>query len=151
MTTAPVRPIRHVCAFDAVGVPQPQGSMRAFWRGNKAVVTTDNPQLHYWREIVGWAAREAMAGQPLVQRPYEVYLHLTFRLPRPPSLPKRRVHPTTKPDLDKLLRASFDAMTGVVFTDDSQCVGCRVNKRYAEPGEQPGVSVEVWAGGPAPP
>ena len=146
MSAPAPRPILPICAFDAIGKPEPQGSARGYVRGGRVVITSDNRGLHQWREVVTWAAREAMAGKPLVERPSEVYLHLTFRLSRPASLPKKRVHPTTKPDVDKLLRASLDAMSGVVFRDDAQAVGCRVNKRYCEPGEQPGVSVEVWAG-----
>ena len=79
-----------------------------------------------------------------LERPGEVYVHLTFRLPRPVSLPKRRVHPVTRPDVDKLTRACFDALSSVVWADDAQVVGVRANKRYAEAGEQPGVLVEVW-------
>ena len=146
MKPQPHRPIRPVCSFDAVGKPEPQGSARAFVRGGQARITSANPNLHGWREVVGWSARAAMAGQPLAERPGEVYLHLTFRISRPRSAPKSRAHPTTKPDLDKLLRACLDGLSGVVYRDDAQVVGCRVNKRYCEPGEPPGVAVEVWAG-----
>lgn len=146
MKPQPHRPIRPVCSFDAVGKPEPQGSTRGFMRAGRVQITSDNANLHYWRAIVAWSAREAMQGKTLVERPGEVYMHLTFRLARPLSLPKSRVHPVSRPDVDKLLRACLDGMTGVVYRDDSQTVGVRVNKRYCDPGEQPGVAIEVWAG-----
>lgn len=56
-----------------------------------------------------------------------------------------------KPDVDKLTRAVFDAMTGIVWHDDSQVVETNVRKRYADPGEVCGTMVIVttskWDGG----
>jgi Holliday junction resolvase RusA-like endonuclease len=48
---------------------------------------------------------------------------------------------TTKPDVDKLLRALLDSMTGVVFVDDSQVTKCQVEKRFGSP-ERSVISVE---------
>jgi Holliday junction resolvase RusA-like endonuclease len=42
------------------------------------------------------------------------------------------MHPTVKPDLTKLLRAVEDALTGVVWRDDSQIIHQVVNKEYAD-------------------
>lgn len=42
-------------------------------------------------------------------------------------------HPMTKPDVDKLLRAFLDALTGVVWKDDSQVTDAITRKRYAVP------------------
>lgn len=38
--------------------------------------------------------------------------------------------PATRPDLDKLIRAVLDAMTGVAFVDDAQVVALNVGKEY---------------------
>jgi len=48
-----------------------------------------------------------------------------------------------RPDLDKLVRAVFDALTNVVFKDDSQVVSVFASKRLAGPGDTVGVTVEV--------
>lgn len=48
-----------------------------------------------------------------------------------------------KPDLDKLLRALNDGLTGVAFHDDSQVVNIAATKRRAEPGEETGVEVNI--------
>ena len=54
-------------------------------------------------------------------------------------------HKTSKPDLDKLLRAVGDALSdsGKIWTDDSQMVQAGIAKRYAGSGEEPGVLIKV--------
>lgn len=47
------------------------------------------------------------------------------------------------PDLDKLVRAAEDSMTGIVYHDDAQVVECHSRKRYADVGETPGIIVTV--------
>lgn len=74
----------------------------------------------------------------------------TFVMPRPnghfgtkglkPSAPD---HPTTKPDALKLCRSTEDALTGVVWNDDSQTVQLDIEKRYAAVGEAPGARIVV--------
>jgi len=128
--------------FRAFGVPQPQGSSRAFVRGGRAHITTANPKLHSWRDVIGWEATRAMVGTDMIDMaPVEV--RATFILSRPKSAPKSRQWPTTKPDSDKLARGLLDAITGVCFRDDSQVIWLTVGKRYAFDGEQPGVEVTV--------
>jgi Holliday junction resolvase RusA-like endonuclease len=56
---------------------------------------------------------------------------------------------TCTPDLDKLLRAAQDSLkTARVYGDDSLVVGYAgfpvTCKRYANPGEEPGVWLRVW-------
>jgi crossover junction endodeoxyribonuclease RusA len=48
-----------------------------------------------------------------------------------------------RPDLDKLVRGVFDALTGVCFTDDSRIVALQAGKRIAEIGEGPGVNITI--------
>jgi hypothetical protein len=64
-----------------------------------------------------------------------------------------RVHEWTpehvvKPDLDKLVRAVGDALTGILYRDDAQIVSLNASKRFAGLGgdgvlEQPGVHL-AW-------
>lgn len=53
---------------------------------------------------------------------------------------KRRFWHTRKPDLDKLTRSIKDALTGVIYNDDSQIVGLHCFKEY---GDEPGVDIEL--------
>lgn len=126
--------------FVVRGVPAAQGSSRAFVGKGKngkprAFVATEahtNSPLGSWRTSIAQEAREAMGTRPLLEGALKVWL--TFVFPRPaghylPANSRRPVRelradaPTykaNKPDLDKLLRAALDAMTGVVWRDDSQ-------------------------------
>jgi Holliday junction resolvase RusA-like endonuclease len=127
-----------VITFTASGLPEPQGSARAFVRGNRAVITSDNPNLHGWRNIVAWSA-QAVAPAELMRGAVRVTLRFTFVRPASVSA-KKRPMPTVKPDLDKLTRAVLDALTGVIWADDAQVCDMTVSKRY---GERAGVMVEV--------
>ncbi len=79
-------------------------------------------------------------------------MHLLFSLKRPKSHPKhRRTWPTTRPDLDKLVRAVLDACTANVFLDDSQVVRLECGKVWAgiDTPLGPGVHVSIQAANPA--
>lgn len=124
------------------GIPVPQGSMKAFHRPGMrfAVVTSDNVKLKPWRATVALAAAEKV--KTLTDR--AVTVEIVFRMPRPKSLPKNVQHHTKKPDIDKLVRGIFDALTGVVFADDSQVVAHRAAKRYCVANEQPCAEITVY-------
>lgn len=127
-------------AFFVPGIPVTQGSTRAFVRGGRAVVTHDKREpLLNWRNAIAFAAREAARGE-FYAKEDAVEVYATFLLPRPKSAPRRVTQPVKKPDLDKLARGLLDALTGVVFADDSQVVGMRVDKVF---GDQTGVQVLV--------
>jgi crossover junction endodeoxyribonuclease RusA len=130
-------------AFRVDGIPAPKGSTKAFVVRGRAVTTEDNARTRPWAALVRDAARESAGTTIAFPRGVPVRLTAIFDMPRPVSLPKRVIAATKKPDLDKLARAIKDAMTGVVWQDDSQVVALLVSKRYALPGERPGVDVEV--------
>ena len=115
--------------------PQPQGSTKAFipkgW--NRPVITTDNSKLKPYRQEVAQCARIAMGNTPMIPRSIPVSVTCDFYFAKPPSIPKRRTFPTVKPDGDKLLRATWDAMTGIVYEDDSQIVRWEGRKHYGLP------------------
>ena len=70
---------------------------------------------------------------------------MRFYLPRPASASKTKKLPASKrPDLDKLARAVLDALTDVIFEDDSQVVSLGAFKYITNPGQQPGVKVTVY-------
>lgn len=138
--------------FEVSGVATAQGSMKGFVvktrKGLRAALTSDNPNLHDWRLMVGWEARRALQDLPAAERGLvlgAVRLTAVFTLPRPKSLPKRPLRHQTRPDLDKLTRAICDALTGVVWKDDGQVDEFAVRKQYAPPGGRPRVVVRVDA------
>lgn len=137
---------RRRVSFEVFGVAQPKGNARGFvpqsWatkaaaegKAPRVVITLDNSKTKGWEQLVAEQA-QTVAADGLFLGP--VVLTVTFRLPRPASLAKRYLHHTKKPDLDKLLRATNDALTGVLYTDDSQVVDLHARKTYTAIGSAP--------------
>jgi len=136
------------CQFWVGGDPRTQGSFVARTvKGRTYVVPEEDAKLKRWRKVVGAVARGAWADGPYEGRLLAdcgVTLRLQFCFVQPPSAP-RRAYPHTRSsgDLDKLQRAVLDALTGVVYQDDSQVVRVTASKIYRPAG--PGVLVAVSA------
>lgn len=139
--------------FTVIGKPQPAGSKSGApirrKNGSIGVAMRDsNPRAKPWQAIVAHAAREAYSGD-LLRGPLDVTM--TFFLPRPKGhygtgknsaklKPSAPYFPTKKPDALKLARGTEDALTGVVYADDSQIVVERLEKAYGEPAR---VEIEI--------
>ncbi|NLK25567.1 MAG: RusA family crossover junction endodeoxyribonuclease [Euryarchaeota archaeon] len=113
----------------------PEGSTRAFYipKAKKTVTTHQNKKsLEAWRNRVATEAQRALEGREWVSDRSSAYaLEVEFVLSRPPSVPPhRRIHPTVRPDIDKLVRAVNDALTGILFPDDSQVFSIKMVKSY---------------------
>lgn len=124
------------------GRPAPQGSKH---RGAHGQMREASPYLPAWRAAV----KRAVYGQykalgveaaelPLLRGP--VAFGATFYLP-----PGRRPDAIGGPDLDKLLRAVWDALTAArVWEDDGRVVEIDwLCKQLAPDGEGPGVDLSV--------
>jgi len=71
-----------------------------------------------------------------------VSVALVFHLIKPQSAPKKKViYPIKRPDLDKLVRAAMDALTGTIVMDDSQVTVLIAKKVWETNG--PGVHMEI--------
>ena len=119
--------------------PEPQGSSRGFpikrRDGRIGVsITSANPKLHGCREIVSYAALEAVTKsalcRPVAPRGVPVALDIVFNFTKPHSA-KKRESPVVKPDLDKLCRAVLDSLTGVIYADDAQVIQLTAGKYYS--------------------
>ncbi len=133
---------RRRVSFSVTGVAQPKGSTRAFipkgW--DRAIITSANPKAKGWQQLVTEQA-QGVAADGLFLGP--VVLTVTFHLPRPRSLPKKQLHHTKKPDLDKLVRNTKDALTGVLYGDDAQVVDLHARKVYAPIASAPCARITV--------
>jgi Holliday junction resolvase RusA-like endonuclease len=127
--------------FTAYGIPQPKGSTRSFIVGGKTVTTTANPKLKDWHNAVAWAAQSKRPKDGLFQGAVSVRLEFFFCRPKSVT-EKQRPHHTVKPDIDKITRATLDALKGTVYQDDSQVIRLVVEKGYDV---TPRVDVEVKA------
>ena len=126
-------------SFFVAGYPATKGSFKAFRNGG---FVNANPRTKDWEMRVAHECQAALGDWPSC---YDgaVIIECDFRLPRPKSLPKKVLHHIKKPDLDKLMRAVLDGLTGIALKDDSQVVRLIGGKRYADDQVPMGVHIEV--------
>jgi crossover junction endodeoxyribonuclease RusA len=111
------------------------------------MIESNQKHLDTWREDVKLAAVRALEDHPGWERDYAaVTAHVTFTLPRPKAHYRTGKHadelrpdaPTlhaSKPDLDKLLRSTGDALTAAgVYRDDSRLAQVFAVKVYTANG-----------------
>ena len=129
------------------GRPVPQGNLTGFVAGGKVVLRHSDNRLVAWR---GYAAGMLATEAPgiLNQRPVGVVA--TYHIQRPKSHYNTKgllreaapTHVTSRPDLDKYLRALLDAIqiSGII-KDDSQVVALSAVKVYSD--DREGVEVRI--------
>jgi crossover junction endodeoxyribonuclease RusA len=138
--------------FRVHGDPAPQGSKRLM--GNGAMVESAGERLKFWRNDVRSAAFDALNRtdfHPLGS----VEVSIVFSLRRPKShfgtgrnsdtlkanAPLMHVQ---KPDVDKLLRGTLDALTSAgAYADDACVVHVQTSKTWCDVGEPPGAYISV--------
>lgn len=122
--------------------------------GMPVIIETNAKKLRDWRAMVGWYAKQAYNRQCVTLEP--IRFIVTFWRPRrtgdfrtiggqPSRLLRNTAEafPTPKPDTFKLCRAVEDALTGVIWRDDSQICDHHIFKRYCRGTEQPGVHIVI--------
>lgn len=143
----------------AYGHPAPQGSKRHVGNG---VLVEMSKRLPTWREDVKHAALLALDAYPGWDRHCRfITAQMTFVFPRPryhyrtgknshllrEGVP--HLH-TKKPDLDKLIRSTGDALTAAgVIPDDCCLARVTASKVYATTHttlDRPGAWITLWAG-----
>ena len=151
-TTANDTPVKsNAVSFTVLGLPVPQGSMRAY---QNRLISNNDKALKSWRHDVATAALQHRPDNWNIKDPVE--LHCEFVFPRPlghfgtgknsdklkASAP---THHTKTPDADKLTRGIGDAIsvTKVLLHDDSQIVHINTHKRYADLNEPTHAQITV--------
>jgi len=137
--------------FRIFGDPVSQGRPRFFVRKKGGVGCEDPAKSKDWKQNV--------INQILVSngRPEKfkfidgpITLTLNFFMPRPKSLPKKVKHHIKRPDLDNLVKAIKDALSGLLYKDDSQIIELIATKEYCKirPDgyyeDPPGVSIRLY-------
>lgn len=118
-------------SFFVPGQPIPQGSLK-FINGHAIHVRATD--LAVWRSDIARAAKtetESLVGP--------VGVDLTFVMKRGKTV--KRILPFVRPDLDKLIRAVLDGLTGVAYADDEQVCVIYAEKVY---GTEPGVFITIY-------
>jgi len=100
-------------------------------RTGKLITIADNDAaLARWTEDVQWVAKANRV--PLRRKPAGIGIRVWFLFERPASVSvAERPFMTVTPDVDKMLRAALDALTGIAYEDDSQVVDVHAVKRYS--------------------
>jgi Holliday junction resolvase RusA-like endonuclease len=131
--------------FFVPGQPVGKGRPRIGRVAGHARMFTPEKTVSYESTVKLFASR-AMAGRALIEGAVRVEMLIACQIPASWSQKKQAsaaaggVLPTTKPDVDNVEKALFDAMNGVVWKDDVQVVSVVKDKRYSP---LPGVTVTV--------
>jgi crossover junction endodeoxyribonuclease RusA len=137
--------------FMVVGTPAAQGSKKHVGNG---VMVESSKLVKPWREDVANTALACARDLGWVP-PREVVADIVFLFRRPKHhygtgrntthlKPGAPYWHSGKPDVDKLQRSTFDALTTAgVITDDARIVHVTACKRYAEAGQPTGALITL--------
>jgi Holliday junction resolvase RusA-like endonuclease len=145
------------------GLPAAQGSKA--YKGHrtdrvtgrrKPILVEQSKRVTPWRNKVSQAAVQALIDdytdrydEPPRGRPAPlsgaIRIDVVFTMHKPVNAPKRRrTYPAVSPDLDKIQRATFDALTDAkVWEDDGRVIQVTATKAY--PNEHPDALAEPGA------
>lgn len=142
------------------GAPVPQGSVRSIPHRTtgKPVTMADSANLSRYRGDLREAARrvdehytsDVAVSAHLVfifRRPANHWLPINSRRPAPVLKPGAPTRMAQKPDIDKLIRAVLDALTGEAYADDQQVIYLTATKRWSDVFDTTGwttVVIEPW-------
>jgi len=108
-------------SFFVKGRPVPQGSLKFI---NGRPIHARATDLAVWRADI--ARNAELSGYRPVDGGVKVTCEFIYH--RPKTSP--RSMPWVKPDLDKLIRAVLDGLTGVAYADDCQVTLIQASKSY---------------------
>lgn len=123
--------------FTVYGVPVGKARPRVVRLKTGESVTFTPKNTKNWEELIRYQALD-YRPEKLLDGP--LFARIAFYLPRPRSAPKKRKYPDVKPDHDNLEKAVFDALEGIIYTNDSRIVEKHFKKLYGDP---PRVEIEI--------
>lgn len=131
--------------FIVYGPPQGKGRPRVGRFGGGVRMFTPQKTVAY-EGFVAHCGANAMGDRPLLEGAVELRLLIDVQIPASWSKRKQaqalagEILPTTKPDVDNVIKAIGDGLNGVVWKDDVQVTDVITRKRYAE---KPQVRVQI--------
>lgn len=123
--------------FNVPGTPVGKGRPKFARRGNFVTAYTPEKTANY-ENLVKVKAMDAMRGCKPLEGALSAQIFLTVTPPASWSKKKQaqalngEIYPTTKPDLDNVIKGIFDAMNEIVYLDDKQVISLTCMKRYGD-------------------
>lgn len=132
------------------GKPRPQGSLRTLVpiRGSKPTIVPADAGVYRYRADVQSAWDRKYGSFAPLEGPITLHCIFMFRRPEShymPASPRKGraarevlratapdIHYISTPDVDKLVRAVGDSLTGFAYQDDKQVSSLWADKRWAE-------------------
>jgi Holliday junction resolvase RusA-like endonuclease len=112
------------------GEPAPQGSKTGKVVNGRVIMWEASAKVKPWRAAVTIQTANYLSWNCLNPITNPVEITLVFHLPKPKSV--KRDFPSVKPDLDKLVRSTFDGLTtGGLYEDDALVIALSASKIYA--------------------
>lgn len=130
---------------EPIAQPRPRATVFA---GRPHVVSANSRHpIGVWKQRIIAAVEAQFSGPPLAG---PLRLDVEFYLGRPGRLCRKKDEAgplpcVARPDLDNLVKAVKDALSGRVYGDDCQVVEERARKRYHAKGDGPHAVVDVRA------
>ena len=123
-------------SFTIPGMPVGKGRPRMMRSGH---VYTPAKTASFEGAVRMLAAQAMDAAGVVMAQGVPVTARISIEVPCPASYSRRKRQsaldgelPPYKPDVDNVAKAVLDAMTGIVYDDDSRVVELAVSKRYAD-------------------
>lgn len=130
----------HEITIFGLPVAQPRQRHRVVTSGKRAFASNYTPSRHPVNAFKASVAEAASAECAGLMSTTPIRLMVCFAFPRPKSRCRKRdgvgmIWHTSRPDIDNLLKAVTDAMTGIAWGDDSQVCSVNAEKVILAPGE----------------
>ena len=124
-----------VISFIVLGECAAQGRPRVAVRGKHATVY-DPAKSRDYKQYIRLVASQHAPEAPLIG-PLDVEIKIYKAIPKAFSKKRHReaqdglIRPITKPDIDNYAKSVKDALSGVIWRDDSQVTDLRIGKWYS--------------------
>jgi Holliday junction resolvase RusA-like endonuclease len=129
--------LKPITEFQVIGAPAGKGRPKFARRGNFTQAYTPAKTKEY-EALVQEAAIKAMRGKSPCAGAVQVNMVIYVQPPKSWSKKDRAaalcgaVKPSSKPDIDNIIKGIFDACNGIVYADDKQIFALSVIKSYDE-------------------
>jgi Holliday junction resolvase RusA-like endonuclease len=112
----------------------PQGKARPRFNGRSGAYTPAKTAAY--EEMIGILAKSSMRGKAALTGPLHVDLRAVVAIPKSWSKAKKNaaivgeIRPTSKPDIDNIIKAVADGMNQIVYADDAAIASVNASKVY---------------------